>query len=67
MYAERSQGINLNLWWGLILLVVGAATYWLGMKGTSSVRSSDESPEGRRTEEREHRTGMERENRPRGH
>jgi hypothetical protein len=64
---ERSHGINVNLWWGLILLAVGAVTVWLGRRGTSAARSTDESVEGRRIEEREHRTGMERENRPRGH
>lgn len=59
MYVERTAGVNVNLWWGLILLAVGGFTYWLGMKGTSSVRSSEDSVEGRRTEEREHRAGME--------
>jgi hypothetical protein len=57
---ERSHGIDVNLWWGLILLVVGAATFWLGRRGTSAVRSADESVEGRRIEEAEHRRGVER-------
>jgi hypothetical protein len=64
---DRSLGINVNLWWGLILFFFGAAMFWLGRRGTSSVRPAEESVEGRRIEEREHRTGLEREDRPRGH
>lgn len=25
---EKSLGVNLNLWWGLVLLVFGAAMLW---------------------------------------
>jgi hypothetical protein len=64
---ERSLGINVNVWWGLVLLAFGVGMYFFGRRGTSTVRPSDESPEGRKIEEREHRTGMEREGRPGGH
>jgi hypothetical protein len=60
---ERSLGLNVNLWWGLIMLTFGAVMFRLGRTGTSSARPASDSVEGRRTEEREHRTGLERENR----
>jgi hypothetical protein len=64
---ERSLGINVNVWWGLVLLAFGAGMYLFGRRGTSTVRPTDESPEGRKIEEREHRAGLEREGRPGGH
>jgi len=30
---ERSLGTNVNLWWGLVLLVFGAAMLWLAWRG----------------------------------
>lgn len=27
---QRSLGINVNLWWGIVLLVFGATMLWLG-------------------------------------
>jgi hypothetical protein len=64
---ERSLGININIWWGLLLLAFGAGMFFFGRRATSIIRPSNESPEGRQIEEREHRTGLEREKRPRGH
>ncbi len=31
---DRSLGININLWWGLVMLLFGALMGWLGRKGT---------------------------------
>jgi len=28
----RSLGINVNLWWGLVLLLFGALMLWLGLR-----------------------------------
>ena len=28
----RSQGINVNLWWGLVLLAFGVVMLWLGRR-----------------------------------
>ncbi|MDB4947813.1 MAG: hypothetical protein JWM27_462 [Gemmatimonadetes bacterium] len=56
---QRSLGHNLNLSWGLVVLVFGAVFLFYGRRGTAAVRSADESPEGRATEAREHRTGLE--------
>jgi hypothetical protein len=58
---ERSLGINVNLRWGLVLLVFGVVMYLLGRRGTSTIRPAEESREGLRIEEREHRAGLERE------
>ena len=30
---ERSLGINVNLWWGLVLLVFGLVMLWLAYRG----------------------------------
>jgi hypothetical protein len=64
---ERSLGININIWWGAVLLAFGVAMYVFGRRGASAIRPADNSPEGRKIEERELRTGLERESRPRGH
>ena len=32
MYQQRSLGINVNLWWGAVLLVFGALMLWFGRK-----------------------------------
>jgi hypothetical protein len=59
MYARHSLGININLWWGLAMLAFGVVTLLLGRRGTSAMRTAEESPEGRAIEELEHRTGRE--------
>ena len=58
---QRSQSINVNLWWGLIMLAFGAglllsATFYAGKP---TVRPASRSSEGRATELREHQTGLE--------
>ena len=63
---QRSLGHNVNLVWGVVLIVFGAVRLALGRRGRSTVRRAEASAEGRATEEREHRTGLEREP-PRGH
>lgn len=50
---ERSLGININLWWGLLLFAFGAMMFVMGRKGTSAAKSADDSAEGRSIEERE--------------
>jgi len=55
----RSLGINVNLWWGLVLFIFGALMFLFGRK---TVRVAGlESEEGKKTEEREHRLGLEKE------
>jgi membrane protein implicated in regulation of membrane protease activity len=57
-----SLGVNINLWWGLVMLVFGvlllAAASHAGRR--AAARPAAETPEGRATEEREHRLGVER-------
>ena len=50
---ERSLGMNINLWWGIVLLLFGITMFWLGRRGTSAARSADDTPEGRKMEQRE--------------
>jgi len=30
---QRSLGVNLNLWWGLVLFLFGAAMLWMAWRG----------------------------------
>ena len=32
---QRSLGVNINLWWGLVMLAFGLAMLWLGRRGHS--------------------------------
>lgn len=63
---ERSLGHNINLSWGIVVLLFGAWFLYLGRRGTSSVQPASTEPGGRATEAREHRLGLEDEH-PRGH
>ena len=65
-YDEHSLGINVNLWWGLVMLVFGIVMFLFGRRGTSAVRSTQDSPEGRELEETERRREQG-DGRPRGH
>lgn len=56
---RRSLDININLWWGLVMLVFGGVMFLLGRRGTSAMQPAEETPEGRKTEAREHRKGLE--------
>ena len=56
---ERSLGINVNLWWGLVLVIFGATMLFFGRRGGATAHLAEESPEGRQIEEIEHRTGLE--------
>jgi hypothetical protein len=58
---RRSLGINVNLWWGLVLAAFGAAMLILGRRGGSRMRPTEESPEGRAIESIEHAEGLENE------
>ena len=64
IYAQ-SESININLWWGLVMLVVGLLMFVAGMRATrvahpASALPAADTPEGRATERREHRSGLER-------
>jgi hypothetical protein len=45
---QRSLGINVNLGWGVVLLVFGVVMLLLGRRGTSTAKPADESLEGQR-------------------
>jgi hypothetical protein len=52
---ESSLGINVNLWWGLVMLIFGGLMFG---SGRSAIAVS-ETVEGEKIEEMEHRTGLE--------
>lgn len=56
---HNSLGINVNLWWGLVMLVFGGVMTLLGRRGTASVRLAEDSAEGKKIEEFEQRTRLE--------
>ena len=65
---QRSLGVNMNLWWGLAMLVFGAVMLLLGRRGGSAMHPAEEGGEGQIIEEIEHREGLEDEGRRRsGH
>lgn len=55
---RRSLGININAWWGLVMLAFGTVMLFLG-RGTA-VRSTNKGDEALGIEERERREGFER-------
>jgi hypothetical protein len=67
VYEDHSLGINVNLWWGLVMLAFGIFMFVLGKRGTSAVQSSEQSPEGRRLEDVERLRDEEGESNRRGH
>jgi protein-S-isoprenylcysteine O-methyltransferase Ste14 len=56
---QRSLGYNVNLWWGLVMIAFGAGMWWLARRGAGTSGTAFQSPEGRKVEEREKRTGIE--------
>lgn len=60
---QRSLHINVNLWWGIIILVFGVLLLVFARLGAKSegVHRAADSPEGRATERREHKLGLEKE------
>ena len=55
----RSLGININFWWGLVLLVFGVVMFAFGRRGTATFRLAEESIEGRKIEEMEDQAELE--------
>ncbi len=55
---KKSLLININLWWGAVMIVFGVVMLYFGRRGgDSSVHLAQDSPEGRAMEEREHHAG----------
>ena len=64
LYA-RSFSLNVNLWWGIVMLAFGlglllSATFYSRSGRRRTVRPAEESLEGRSTEAREGERGLER-------
>jgi hypothetical protein len=58
----RSLGVNVNLWWGLVMLGFGVLLLAAALhaRHRASARPAAETPEGSATEEREQSLGLER-------
>jgi len=56
---DPSLLVNVNLWWGAVMLIFGVVMFLFGRRGTATARLAEESPEGKRIEEMEHRSGFE--------
>ena len=58
----RSGGININLWWGLVMIVFGLIMVTLAARSRrGGVHPAETTPEGRAIEMREHQAGREHE------
>jgi hypothetical protein len=56
----RSLSVNINLWWGLVMLVFGLLLLGVSLgRGKPSAPGSTSSAEGQATEVRERRLGLE--------
>ena len=60
----RSLGININLWWGMFMILFGAAMFFAARNASArqqkaGAQPTDQSPEGILTEERERQLGLE--------
>ncbi len=55
----RSLGINVNLWWGLVMALSGGVFLGFSRRHTAAMHSSGESAEGQAIEAREHAAGLE--------
>lgn len=58
----RSLSVNVNLWWGLVMLGFGVVMLWSAGRGRGrgSARPASDTPAGRETELRERERGLER-------
>ncbi len=59
MYARHSLGLNINLWWGLAMLIFGMVMLLLARRSAATMRLAETSAEGRAIEDMEARTGRE--------
>ena len=41
MYTRHSLGINVNLWWGIVMLMFGAGMLLLARRGALAARAAD--------------------------
>ncbi len=57
-FFQKSLGINVDAWWGLVMLIFGVIMFLLGRRGTASARLTEESPEGKKIEATAHRAGL---------
>jgi hypothetical protein len=44
MYARHSLGLNVNWWWGIVMLLFGVAMLLLARRGARDSRSANQTP-----------------------
>jgi hypothetical protein len=42
MYTRHSLGLNVNLWWGMVMLLFGAAMLLLARRGAAAARPANQ-------------------------
>ena len=42
MYVEKSLGYNINIWWGLVMLVFGGLMLFYSRRGTAAAKTEEE-------------------------
>jgi hypothetical protein len=59
----RSLFVNINLWWGMAMLIFGLLMFFFGRRGAAAqgVHPATQTPEGVATERRERRLKLEKE------
>ena len=50
---HASLGIDVDLWWGIVMLIFGVLMLVLGRRGTATARLTEDSPKGKKIDERE--------------
>jgi len=57
---QKSLSIDINLWWGLVMVVFGVIFLGFGIRGAGKIKhGTQDSPEGQAVEAREHEAGLE--------
>ncbi|HET7322125.1 MAG TPA: DUF6131 family protein [Longimicrobiaceae bacterium] len=59
---QKALGYDVNLFWGVVLLVFGVLMLFFGRRGTAKARLAMQNPEGRAIEAEELKRGLEDEN-----
>jgi len=57
---QKSLSIDINLWWGLVMVIFGVIFLGFGIRGASKIKhGTEDSPEGQAIEAREHEASLE--------
>lgn len=56
---QKSLSANVNLWWGMAMLLFGVIMFAIGKRGTPAFRTTEDSADGLKVEAEENRSGLE--------